>query len=83
MKTIVKKWGANGYKARSLNFKDDRLWVGTEYNGICVVDDEEFMKWDSEDGLINNEVKAIYFDENQRVWLGTKNGISIVDKNDL
>jgi len=81
--TIVKKWGENGYKARSLYLDDDRLWVGTEYNGICIVDHEEFTRWDSEDGLISNEVKAIYFDKNQRIWLGTRNGISIANKRDL
>lgn len=79
-KTIIKEWGENGNKPRSMLLEDDLLWIGTEYNGLCVMKDDAFVKFDIDDGLANNEVKSIYFDDNNMAWLGTRNGISIVDK---
>ncbi|MCK5762544.1 MAG: hypothetical protein KAH05_00340 [Clostridiales bacterium] len=79
-KTIIKKWGENGYKARSISLDNDFLWIGTEYNGICILQNEGFVQLNIDDGLSNNEVKSIYFDNKNMVWLGTRNGISIIDK---
>lgn len=79
-RNIVREWGKYGSKARSINIDNDLLWIGTEYNGVCIMKGEEFVKFDIDDGLISNEVKSIYFDEQGMVWLGTKKGISIVNK---
>ncbi len=81
-KTIIKKWGEHGYKVRSLNLDQENLWVGTEYNGFCIITEDGINKWTTEEGLISNEVKAIIYD-GHRIWLGCKNGISIVSKEDL
>lgn len=81
--TIRHKWGEHGYKARSLYLEDEVLWVGTEYNGFCKVTDTGFIKWDTSDGLVSNEVKVILKDSKGRMWLGTKNGISVVQEEDL
>ncbi|MCD6435081.1 MAG: hypothetical protein J7L15_01625, partial [Clostridiales bacterium] len=81
--TIIKEWGENGYKARSVNFDNDSLWIGTEYNGICILKDDDFIKYDITDGLIGNEVKSTYFDDKNRVWLGTRNGISVANKSTM
>ncbi len=80
---IIREWGKHGSKPRSINIDNDLLWIGTEYNGICIMKDENFLKIDIDDGLVSNEVKAIYFDDNDMVWLGTKSGISIVRKSDI
>lgn len=78
--TIIKKWGENGKKPRSINLDDDFLWIGTEYNGLCILQNDVFVKFDIDDGLMHDEVKTIYFDDKDRVWLGTRNGISIANK---
>lgn len=82
-KTIIREWGENGSKTRSINIENDILWIGTEYNGLCIMKNDDFIKFDVNDGLISNEVKAIYFDGLDRAWLGTKNGLSIVSKSDI
>lgn len=81
--TIIKEWGKYGSKPRSLNIDDTYMWIGTEYNGLCIMEEGEFVVLDMEDGLLDNEVKATYFDEEGRAWLATKKGISIVKKADI
>ncbi len=80
---IERKWGEYGYKTRSINLEDDYLWIGTEYNGICIMKGEEFVKVDMLYGLVNNEVKSILFDNNDRVWLATRKGVSVASKKEL
>lgn len=74
--TIIEEWGKYGSKARSINNDNEYLWIGTEYNGLCIMKGDEYVRMDAEDGLANNEVKAILFEEN-RVWLATRKGISV------
>jgi ligand-binding sensor domain-containing protein len=81
--TLIREWGKYGSKPRSLNIDDEYMWVGTEYNGLCIMEEDEFLVLDMEDGLLDNEVKSTYFDEEGRAWLATKKGISIVKKTDV
>jgi ligand-binding sensor domain-containing protein len=81
-KSIVKEWGKFGSKARSINIEDSYIWIGTEYNGICLMKGDEFARFDEEDGLSNNEVKAILFD-GERVWLATRKGVAMAEKKSL
>lgn len=54
------------------------IWIGT-YNGLLVVsDDTQFaMLKTVEDGLSNNDVRAIISDSQQQVWVSTANGITL------
>jgi ligand-binding sensor domain-containing protein len=81
--TIIKEWGKYGSKPRSLNIDDAYMWIGTEYNGLCIMEEDEFIVLDMEDGLLDNEVKVTYFDDEGRAWLATKKGISIVKKSEV
>lgn len=81
--TIVEEWGAYGSKARSINTDNGYLWIGTEYNGLCIMKDDVFVKLDTLDGLVNNEVKSILFDDKNKVWLATRQGVSIASINQL
>lgn len=81
--TIIKEWGKYGSKPRSLNIDEDYMWIGTEYNGLCIMEEDEFIVLDMEDGLLDNEVKVTYFDDEGRAWLATKKGISIVKKSEV
>ncbi|MDP3386432.1 MAG: two-component regulator propeller domain-containing protein [Eubacteriales bacterium] len=81
--TIVEEWGEYGSKARSINNDGDYLWIGTEYNGLCIMQEDEFVRLDTDDGLVNNEVKAILFDDRNRVWLATRKGLSVASMDQL
>jgi ligand-binding sensor domain-containing protein len=81
--TIVEEWGKYGSKARSINHEGEYLWIGTEYNGLCIMKEAEFVRMDTDDGLVNNEVKAILFDDKNRVWLATRKGLSVASMDQL
>lgn len=81
--TIVEEWGEYGSKARSINTDNGYLWIGTEYNGLCIMKDDVFVRLDTQDGLVNNEVKSILFDDKNRVWLATRQGVSIASVDQL
>ncbi|TNE54931.1 MAG: hypothetical protein EP338_05655 [Bacteroidetes bacterium] len=55
---------ANGY-----------LWVGT-LGGLSSFNGGAFQNYSAEDGLLNNRITALY-PENERLWIGHENGISI------
>ena len=55
-----------------------RIWVGTE-GGLARIDTEGQVEFtlDTSDGLVNNRVNSLYFDqENDALWIGTDGGMS-------
>ena len=55
-----------------------RIWVGTE-GGLARIDTEGQIEFalDTSDGLVNNRVNSLYFDqENSALWIGTLGGMS-------
>ena len=55
-----------------------RIWVGTE-GGLARIDTEGQVEFalDTSDGLVNNRVNSLYFDqENSALWIGTLGGMS-------
>lgn len=63
---------------------DEQYWLGTE-NGAYVIDkassDITSLTTTSEPSIIGQEVRSIIQDSEDRVWLGTTTGISILDTN--
>ena len=59
------------------------LWAGLQDKGIAQFKGFKFTHFSSKDGLINNIVNSIIKDDNGYYWLGTNEGIDIVniDKN--
>ncbi|MCB9283902.1 MAG: response regulator [Lewinellaceae bacterium] len=59
-----------------------RLWLGTTLGGVHIYDPDtkELIVVNSDNGLANNTVANILEDEDGDWWLGTYNGISIVNK---
>ena len=55
-----------------------RIWVGTE-GGLARIDTEGQIEFalDTSDGLVNNRVNSLYFDQgNSALWIGTLGGMS-------
>lgn len=59
---------------------NDELWLGTEGAGICKVinskGDPLFFTFSEKQGLSNNVVKAILFDDEDNLWISTNIGLN-------
>jgi signal transduction histidine kinase/DNA-binding response OmpR family regulator len=64
-----------------------QLWVGTEGGGIFKVldsnGDPRFVSFSEKDGLSNNVVKAIVFDDKNNLWIPTNIGLNRIDPRKL
>ncbi len=59
----------------------NRLWIGTNDNGVAVMEQGEFTFFYEEDGLDSSSVRAIVEDKKGNIYIGTTDGISIIDTN--
>ena len=57
----------------------DRLWMGTNDNGIAVMKNNEFRQWGKLDGLRSAHTRAITEDLNGTIYVATTSGIAIID----
>lgn len=79
-KTLTQSDGLAGEKVRSL-YEDQRgrLWIGSEYDGLVIIEGDRITKLTSETGLAHNEVKVITEDQAGNYWIGTLNGLTRID----
>ena len=62
----------------SLLAKDNRIWFGTSF-GLYVYNGVIFKAYQVKDGLSAKKVYALNEDENGNIWIGTKDGVSLLD----
>ena len=62
--------------------KQDRLWIGTNDNGVALMENGEFRFWSEKDGLGSSKINDIDGDEDGCVYVGTTAGI-VMFKPDL
>ena len=58
---------------------NDRLWIGTNDNGVAVMERDEISKWGKLDGLKSAHTRAITGDANGTVYIATTCGIAMID----
>ena len=58
----------------------DRLWIGTNDNGIAVLERGELRKWGKLDGLKSAHTRAITGDESGMIYVATTCGIATIDR---
>ncbi|MBJ2173597.1 response regulator [Aureibaculum sp. A20] len=63
-----------------LRMPNEELWIGTEGGGICKVlksdTKPEFIAFTEKNGLSNNVVKSISFDNENNLWVATNIGLN-------
>ncbi|CAN0580832.1 unnamed protein product, partial [Ectocarpus sp. 12 AP-2014] len=66
---------------RPLKRKDGSLWIATTDKGVVIANGFTLKTeyFDASRGLINDEVWEIEEDSRGELWLGTNNGINIID----
>lgn len=59
---------------------NEEIWVST-LNGLNKFDKktEKFTRYYVEDGLSSNETRYIYFDSKDNMWIGSRNGLTVMD----
>ena len=57
--------------------KQGRLWIGSEGQGIVVLQDGRFLSnYSTENGLLSNNIRSIMSDDDGHVWVGTNKGLN-------
>lgn len=68
------------------NYEENIMWVGTS-NGLIKINietyevEEFFYDKNDSDSLTNSYITCLKEDKYKRLWVGTKNGINILDEN--
>lgn len=72
--------GMPGSKIRNIiEDQEGNILMGSSEHGFCAFKGDYFLSWFEEDGLINSQVFAIEQAADGRFWLGTNEGISILN----
>ena len=58
----------------------DRLWIGTNDNGIAVMEQGELRTWGKLDGMRSAHTRAITEDSNGIIYIATTSGITMIDR---
>lgn len=60
---------------------DGSWWIGTFVNGLFHVDPNgKVTVHDEETGLLRNNVRCLLVDDRDRLWVGTKFGLNLIEK---
>lgn len=54
--------------------KKGNMWLGSKGNGLFKYDGKTFTNYTVKDGLTYNAIFTLYFDVNDRLWIGTTSG---------
>jgi len=59
---------------------DGTWWVGTVFDGLYRIDrDGTQVEFDEENGLLRNNVRCLLVDDQDRLWVGTKFGLNLLE----
>lgn len=57
----------------------DRLWVGTNDNGVAVMEKDSFRFYTKADGLRSSSIRAIIEAPDGSIYIGSTQGVAIID----
>ena len=56
-----------------------RIWVGTRYGGLAVIDGDSVRSFSVRDGLLSNGIWSIAEAQSGQLWIGTQAGVQSMD----
>ncbi len=59
-----------------------RMWIGTNDNGIVIINNGENIRITYEDGLPSSSIRGFGESKDGKMWIGTANGVVYVDEDD-
>ncbi len=66
-------------RVRSIAKKGETLWVAGG-NGLFSFNGTIITRWDESHGLTDNNLNTIAFDDKGRLWIGTRSGLNVMEK---
>lgn len=66
----------NLISAMAADHKGD-FWVGTDGGGLLRLKGDDFTAFTTEDGLVSNDVKNLFFDNRDNLWICTGDGLTL------
>ncbi|MBP9016223.1 MAG: response regulator [Paludibacteraceae bacterium] len=65
--------------------QNNHLWIGTHGGGLFVFDPStrKYIKHFGSDVISNDWISSLFMDKDQRIWIGTYKGFSIIDLKNL
>jgi ligand-binding sensor domain-containing protein len=67
-----------GVNSITIDSNDD-IYLGTGLSGFAIYDGTSFSTITENDGLISNKIRAVAFAPNGKRWVGTTDGITVLD----
>lgn len=58
----------------------DRLWIGSNSNGIALFENGVFRKWDIDEGIRSSAIRSIVEDNEGNIYIATTQGLLIFDQ---
>jgi len=79
--TFVRMDSTSGITSIKCLFVDgqDRLWIGTNDNGVAVLSKGELRRWGKAEGMKSAHTRAITGDQDGTVYIATTCGIAVID----
>ena len=74
---------AHSYLTSARGFFEDskgRIWVGTNDNGVVVLDGTESIHYSYKEGLPSSSIRIFEEDNNGNIFIGTTSGVCYVDQ---
>jgi ligand-binding sensor domain-containing protein/serine phosphatase RsbU (regulator of sigma subunit) len=62
---------------------DSRIWVGSNGNGVFMLDTDSIANVTVKDGLLSNYCYSLVCDKNKNIWVGHKDGLSKIRVSDF
>jgi ligand-binding sensor domain-containing protein/serine phosphatase RsbU (regulator of sigma subunit) len=79
-KNYTPKQGLAGDKVTSLAVDgQNRIWAGHQGSGISIIGHDTIIIINESAGLVNNEVNALHYSQDGKMWVGTFAGITVFD----
>jgi ligand-binding sensor domain-containing protein/serine phosphatase RsbU (regulator of sigma subunit) len=60
--------------------KKDKLWIGTDGEGVTVYDGEFFKHITVNEGLKSNHINSLFQDQDENIWVLSKKGINRISQ---
>ncbi|MCH2235520.1 MAG: SpoIIE family protein phosphatase [Crocinitomicaceae bacterium] len=82
--TSVHEWGPNQKYAfrSSVDIEIDHLnrkWIGSYRQGVGMFDSINWYYYTTNEGLSSNNIRDIYIDNENRVWVATSDGLDFIE----